>query len=66
MTSEKAEGPAADRTPSATSNANQAAGYPSLGHEGHMRLLADRIAWLERHEHWWARQLRWEREVEAA
>jgi hypothetical protein len=35
--------------------------YP--GHQTEMRLLACRLAWLDRgREHWWARQLRWHRE----
>ena len=28
----------------------------------HLRQLDKRIGWLRRHEHWWARELRWHRE----
>ncbi len=59
MTPEKAEGPAADRTPKTATNAtNQAVtSYPD--HATHMRQLADRIGWLDRHEHWYRRCVRW-------
>lgn len=50
------------RLPELPASTNQAAGYPFLGHQGYMRLLGDRIRWLERREHWWARSLRWHRE----
>jgi len=43
------------RLPELPATTNQAAGYPFLGHEGYMRLLADRIRWLERRDHWWLR-----------
>lgn len=61
MTSEKEGGPDRHRPPEKPTT-NKATGYPFLGHESHMRLLADRLTWLERHEAWWARQLRWHRE----
>jgi hypothetical protein len=61
MTPEKAKGPAADRAPSATTRPNQAPSYMTRGHESRMQSLAARLSWLEHHEHWWARQLRWSR-----
>jgi hypothetical protein len=29
---------------------------------GELGILADRIEWLDDHEHWWLRELRWRRE----
>jgi hypothetical protein len=34
----------------------------STPHVTEMAILGDRIAWLDRFEHWWTRQLRWHRE----
>jgi hypothetical protein len=31
-------------------------------HAAYMDDLRSRIIWLEHHEHWWRRQLRWQRE----
>jgi hypothetical protein len=46
------EGTGAD----ATTKHHQPESYnTSFGHEGYMRLLGDRVRWLERHRHWWLR-----------
>jgi hypothetical protein len=31
-------------------------------HQTEMRILGGRTRWLDAHEHWWLRQLRWHRE----
>jgi hypothetical protein len=35
-------------------------------HVRYMDDLRGRIIWLEHHEHWWLRQLRWQREAVAS
>ena len=56
MNPEKAKGPAADRTPRAATNANQAATvYPADRHELYMYGMDWRIRWLQRRRHWWLR-----------
>jgi hypothetical protein len=52
-------GSGADATP----DDQPAESYPS--HETYMRQLASRIAWLERHEHWWIRDVRRRQDVAA-
>jgi hypothetical protein len=50
--------PGRSETAARTSSPNR-----STPHEVEMRILADRIRWLDGgHEHWWLRQLRWHRE----
>jgi hypothetical protein len=39
----------------ATTRPDQSEAYTGLDHVGHMRLLDDRIRWLETHRHWWLR-----------
>ena len=54
--SEKAEGPAADRTQK-TATITAAGAYPD--HQTYMHYtLGSRLEWMRRHEHWWIREVR--------
>jgi hypothetical protein len=59
---EKGTAPLGRRAEADTRTNQQPEAYPSPGQSTEMRILGGRTRWLDAHEHWWLRQLRWHRE----